>query len=114
VYNRMNTERQQEASQARSTGRELAEGIEANADRQVTVIEAEAYRDAEIIRGDGDAQAAAIYAQAFNQNPEFYEFFRSINAYRDTFNDRSDLMILSPDSEFFRYLRSSTPDSAGN
>ena len=108
VYNRMNTERQQEAAQARSTGRELAEIIRAEADRTATVLEAEAYRDAEIIRGDGDAQAAAIYAAAFNVDPEFYEFTRSLNAYRQTFSDNSDILILSPDSEFFKYLNQST------
>lgn len=108
VYNRMNTERQQEASEARSTGRELSEIIRAEADRTATVIEAEAYRDAEIIRGNGDAQAAAIYAEAFNVDPEFYEFTRSLNAYRQTFSDSGDVLLLSPDSEFFKYLNNST------
>lgn len=108
VYNRMNTERQQEASEARSTGRELAEIIRAEADRTATVIEAEAYRDAEVIRGNGDAQAAAIYAEAFNVDPEFYEFTRSLNAYRQTFSDSGDVLLLSPDSEFFKYLNNST------
>lgn len=108
VYNRMNTERQQEASEARSTGRELSEIIRAEADRAATVIEAEAYRDAEIIRGNGDAQSAAIYAAAFNVDPEFYEFTRSLNAYRSTFSNSGDLLLLSPDSEFFKYLNSST------
>jgi membrane protease subunit HflC len=107
VYNRMNTERQQEASEARSTGRELSEIIRAEADRTATVIEAEAYRDAEIIRGNGDAQAAAIYAEAFNVDPEFYEFTRSLNAYRQTFSDSGDVLLLSPDSEFFKYLNNS-------
>jgi len=108
VYNRMNTERQQEASEARSTGRELSEIIRAEADRTATVIEAEAYRDAEIIRGNGDAQAAAIYAEAFNVDSEFYEFTRSLNAYRQTFSDSGDVLLLSPDSEFFKYLNNST------
>ena len=107
VYNRMNTERQQEASEARSTGRELAEIIRAEADRQATVIEANAYREAEIIRGDGDAQAAAIYSEAFEGDPEFYEFVRSLNAYRSTFNDSGDVLLLSPDSDFFKYLNNS-------
>jgi membrane protease subunit HflC len=71
------------------------------------VIEAEAYRDAEIIRGNGDAQAAAIYAEAFNVDPEFYEFTRSLNAYRQTFSDSGDVLLLSPDSEFFKYLNNS-------
>ena len=108
VYNRMNTERQQEAAQARSTGRELSEIIRAEADRTATVIEAEAYRDAEIIRGDGDAQSAAIYAAAFNADPEFYNFTRSLNAYRTTFSNSGDVLLLSPDSDFFKYLNQST------
>ncbi len=108
VYNRMNTERQQEAAQARSTGRELSEIIRAEADRTATVIEAEAYRDAEIIRGDGDAQSAAIYAAAFSADPEFYNFTRSLNAYRTTFSDSGDVLLLSPDSDFFKYLNQST------
>jgi modulator of FtsH protease HflC len=108
VYNRMNTERQQEAAQARSTGRELSEIIRAEADRTATVIEAEAYRDAEIIRGDGDAQSAAIYAEAFNADPEFYNFTRSLNAYRTTFSNSGDVLLLSPDSDFFKYLNQST------
>lgn len=111
VYNRMNTERQQEASEARSTGRELSEIIRAEADRAATVIEAEAYRDAEIIRGEGDAQSAAIYAEAFNADPEFYEFTRSLNAYRSTFSNSGDLLLLSPDSDFFKYLNDSTANN---
>ncbi len=111
VYLRMNTERQEEAQELRSTGREMQEGIEADADRQQIVIEAQAYRDAENIRGEGDAQAAAIYANAFNKDPEFYEFTRSLNAYIDTFNSSSDVMIVSPDSAFFRYLTKSLPDA---
>lgn len=104
VFQRMNTERQEEAQQLRSTGREIAEGIRADADRQRTVLEAEAYREAEKIRGDGDAQATAIYAAAFSKDPEFYEFYRSLGAYRETFSSNSDLLLLSPDSDFFRYL----------
>ena len=80
---------------------------QADADRQQIVIEAEAYRDAELIRGEGDAQAAAIYAAAFSKDPEFYEFTRSLSAYRDTFRDSGDLLLLSPDSEFFKYLKTS-------
>jgi membrane protease subunit HflC len=106
----MNTERQQEASEARSTGRELAEIIRAEADREATVIEANAYRESEIIRGDGDAQSAAIYANAFEDDPEFYEFVRSLNAYRSTFNDSSDILLLSPDSDFFKYLNNSSAE----
>lgn len=110
VYGRMNTERQEEAQELRSTGREMQEGIEADADRQRIVIGAEAYRIAETVRGEGDAQAAAIYANAFNKDPEFYEFTRSLNAYIQTFNDSSDVLVLSPNSEFFRYLKQSIPD----
>lgn len=107
VYQRMNTERQQEAQELRSTGREIAEGIEAEADRQRVVIQAEANRDAERIRGEGDAQAAAIYAEAYEKNPEFYNFMRSITAYRQTFQDNSDVLLVSPNSEFFKYLNQS-------
>ena len=105
VYERMNSEREIEARQYRAQGRELAAGIRADADRQQVVIEAEAYRDSEQIRGDGDAQAASLYAQAFNQDPEFYEFYRSINAYTAVFSKQSDLLVLDPSSEFFKYLK---------
>jgi membrane protease subunit HflC len=107
VFQRMNTERQEEAQQLRSTGYEVAEGIRADADRQQIVIQAEAYRDSERIRGEGDAQAAAIYAAAFGKDPEFYEFVRSLNAYQATFADESDLLLLGPDSDFFKYLKES-------
>ncbi len=105
VYLRMNAEREKEARELRSQGRELAEGIRAAADREVTVITANAYRDAELIRGEGDALATAIYAGAFDQDPEFYSFTRSLRAYQDAFDGRSDLMLVQPDSEFFRYLK---------
>jgi membrane protease subunit HflC len=111
VYLRMNTERQEEAQELRSTGRELQEGIQADADRQRTVILAEAYRDAELIRGEGDAQAASIYAEAFNKDAEFYNFTRSLNAYVNTFDDSSDVLIISPNNDFFRYLNNSMPDA---
>jgi membrane protease subunit HflC len=104
VYDRMNSERQIEARQYRATGRELALGIRADAERQTVVIEAEAYRQAEQTRGDGDASSASIYADAFNQDPEFYQFYRSINAYVNIFKDKGDLLILDPKSEFFKYL----------
>lgn len=104
VYDRMNSERQIEARQYRATGRELALGIRADAERQTVVIEAEAYRQAEETRGDGDASSASIYAEAFNQDPEFYQFYRSINAYVNIFKDKGDLLILDPKSEFFKYL----------
>jgi membrane protease subunit HflC len=109
VYERMRTEREREARELRSRGYELAEGIRADADRQKTVIEAEAYRDAEQARGEGDAQAAAIYAQAYSQNPEFYSFTRSLKAYTESFKGNGDIMVLQPDSEFFRYLKGAEP-----
>lgn len=103
VYNRMSAERSREAREHRSEGRELAEGIQADADRQKTIIEAEAYRDSELLKGEGDAQATKIYAKAYSKNPEFYSFTRSLKAYTDSFN-RGDILIVKPDSEFFRYL----------
>ncbi|MCB1662068.1 MAG: protease modulator HflC [Pseudomonadales bacterium] len=104
VFNRMATERDREARDHRAKGKELAEGISADADRQKTVIEAKAFRDAEKIRGEGDALAAATYAQAYNQDPEFYAFYRSLKAYKETFSNKGDILILKPDSEFFKYL----------
>jgi membrane protease subunit HflC len=104
VFERMNSERQIEARQYRATGRELAAGIRADAERQKVVIEAEAYREAEQVRGDGDARAASVYAGAFSKDPEFYSFYRSLNAYTAVFRDRSDVMVLDPNSEFFKYL----------
>jgi membrane protease subunit HflC len=106
VYERMTSERQREAQQLRSRGNELAIGIEADADRQEAVLLVEAYRDSERIRGDGDAQAAAIYSAAYTQDPEFYSFTRSLNSYRDTFSSKSDVMLLDPQSDYFKYLRS--------
>lgn len=105
VFQRMNTERQEEAQQLRSTGREVAEGIRADADRQKIVLEAEAYRDAEKVRGEGDALATSIYASAFNKDAEFYEFIRSLNAYRETFSSGNDLLLLGPDNDFFKYMK---------
>lgn len=107
VFRRMNAEREKEARELRSQGRELAEGIRAAADREVTVIQAEAYRDSESTRGAGDALAAAIYADAFNRDPEFYGFTRSLRAYRESFQSKGDLMLIEPDSDFFRYLKDS-------
>ncbi|MDH3993117.1 MAG: protease modulator HflC [Gammaproteobacteria bacterium] len=105
VYQRMNAEREKEAREHRSQGQELAEGIRAAADREVTVLKANAYRDAELIRGAGDAEATRIYADAFNQDPEFYSFTRSLRAYQDSFQGSGDVMLIRPDSEFFRYLK---------
>lgn len=107
VFSRMATERQREAREHRAKGRELAEGIEADADRQKVVIESEAYRKAQLIRGEGDATAAAIYAEAYNRDPEFYAFYRSLDAYKATFGKSSDLLVLDPKSDFFKYLTDS-------
>ncbi|MBT4520373.1 MAG: protease modulator HflC [Halieaceae bacterium] len=107
VYRRMNAEREQEAREHRSQGQELAEGIEAAADREVTVITASAYREAEQIRGAGDAQSTRRYAEAFNQDPEFYSFTRSLKAYQGAFKGSGDVLLLQPDSDFFRYLKDS-------
>ena len=104
VYNRMSAEREREAREHRSQGKELVEGIEADADRQKTVIEAEAYRDAERTKGEGDAEAAKIYAKAYNKDPEFYAFTRSLKAYEETFK-QNDVIMLKPDSDFFRYMK---------
>lgn len=108
VYDRMNSERQIEARQYRATGEELALGIVADADRQTVVIEAEAYREAEQTRGDGDASSAAIYANAYNKDPEFYTFYRSMNAYVNVFSNKGDMLVLDPSNEFFRYLKKDT------
>ncbi len=108
VYDRMSADREKEAREYRSKGKEQAEIIRADADRQRTVIEAEAYRDAELLRGEGDAKAAALYADAYNKNAEFYSFVRSLNAYKTTFNNKGDIMLVDPQSDFFRYLKDST------
>jgi membrane protease subunit HflC len=104
VFERMSTEREREAREHRAKGSELAEGIRADADRQRRVLLAEAYREAEETRGDGDAKAAAIYAKAYGQDQEFYSFHRSLQAYRESFANKGDVMVLDPNSEFFRYL----------
>jgi membrane protease subunit HflC len=106
VFDRMRAERQRVASELRAQGAEAAERIQADADRQHTVILADAYKEAEQLRGEGDAKAAEIYAKAFDQNREFYAFYRSLNAYRSVFEQGGDMMVLKPDSEFFRYFRS--------
>jgi membrane protease subunit HflC len=105
VYDRMITERNREAQELRSRGEELAIGIRADADRQAVIFEAEAYRDAERIRGEGDAQATAIYANAYEQDPEFFAFSRSLTAYRETFSNKGDFLLLDPDSDYFKYLK---------
>jgi membrane protease subunit HflC len=110
VYNRMNTERDIEAKEHRAKGQEMAVGIIADADKQTSVILAEAYGDAETIRGDGDAEAAKLYALAFNQDKEFYAFYRSMSAYRKTFAEKGDILLLDPNSDFFKYLSNSKVD----
>ncbi|MCQ4288159.1 protease modulator HflC [Pseudomonas stutzeri] len=108
VFERMSSEREREAREHRAKGKELAEGIRADADRQRRVLLAEAFREAEELRGDGDAQAAAIYAAAYGQDREFYSFHRSLQAYRDSFASKEDVLVLDPNSDFFRYLESAT------
>lgn len=105
VYRRMSAEREREARELRSQGKELAEGIRADADRQKTVLEANAYKEAEILRGEGDAKAAGIYSNAFNRDPEFYAFTRSLKAYEETFSGQDDVLLLKPDSDFFKYMK---------
>lgn len=105
VFARMAADREKEAREYRSQGKEQAEVISADADKQVAVLEANAYRDAERIRGEGDAQAAAIFASAYTKDPEFYHFVRSLNAYRQSFSGKDDLMVVDPKSDFFRYLK---------
>ena len=107
VYAQMSAERQRVATELRAEGRADADRIEAEADRERTVILADARRDSEKLRGDGDARAAEIYADAFNQDPEFYAFYRSINAYKQSMGNAGDLLVLDPSNEFFRYLNQS-------
>ncbi len=107
VYRRMETERKRVANELRSQGAADSEKIRANADRQSEIIIAEAYRDAQQIKGEGDAKAASIYGQAFGANPEFYSFYRSLEAYRASFKNKSDLLVIEPNSEFFKYLKNS-------
>ena len=107
VYNRMRTERERLAQELRAEGNEIAEEIRANADKERTVILADAYKTAEIIKGEGDAEATSTYAKAFNKNPEFYEFTRSLSAYQSTFENKSDVLLIDPESDFFKYLDSS-------
>ncbi len=105
VYERMKSERARVANELRSTGAAESEKIRADADRQRTVILADAYRQAESIRGDGDAKAARIYADAFGRNPEFYKFMRSLEAYKDSFKTRSDVLLIDPNSEYLKYFK---------
>jgi len=107
VYRQMEAERARIAAERRSTGRAAAEEARAEADREVTIILANAYRDGQKIRGAGDAKAAEIYASAYNKDPEFYAFYRSIDAYRKSMGKSGDLLVLDPDNDFFRYLNES-------
>lgn len=106
VYRRMEAERKRVANELRSEGSAEAEKIRADADRQREIIVAEAYRDAQKIKGEGDAKATSTYAQAFGQNPEFYAFYRSLEAYRGSFKNKSDLLVIEPSSDFFKYMKS--------
>ena len=107
VYRRMEAERTRVANELRSTGAAESEKIRADADRQREVILAKAYRNAQEIKGKGDAKAAEIYAEAFQRNPEFYSFYRSLEAYKKSFRNKGDMMVLEPTSEFFKYLKDS-------
>jgi modulator of FtsH protease HflC len=110
VYSRMRAERERVASDLRAKGAEAAERIQADADRQRTVILADAYKEAEQFRGEGDAKATDIYAQAYGKDPDFYAFYRSLNAYRGALSGNGDIMVLKPDSEFFRFFRNQAGD----
>jgi membrane protease subunit HflC len=105
VYRRMESERKRVANQERAQGQAEGERIKAEADRQRQVIVAEAYRDAQRVKGEGDAQASRIYAEAFSRNPEFYSFYRSLEAYRQGLRNKSDVLVLDPSSDFFKYFR---------
>lgn len=107
VYRRMQAERQKEARELRSKGIEQAEKIRSSAEREKTILEATAYSEAERIRGEGDAEASATYANAYNNDPEFYAFLRSLTAYRVAFKDKGDILLVDPQSDFFKYLNDS-------
>jgi membrane protease subunit HflC len=111
VYRRMEAERKQVANELRSTGAAEAEKIKADADKQKDVIVAEAYRDAQRVKGEGDAKASAVYAAAYGKNAEFYAFYRSMQAYRESFKNKSDVMVLDPSADFFKYMKN--PRAAG-
>jgi len=110
VYREMREERARVAAELRAQGRQTSEEKRSEADKQRTIILADAYRDGQIIRGEGDALAAEIYASAYNQDPEFYEFYRSIDAYKKSIGKDGDILVLDPNNEFFRYLNSATGD----
>lgn len=112
VYRRMDAERKRVANELRSQGAAEAEKIKADADKQREILIADAYRQAQQIKGEGDAKAAMIYAQAYNQNPEFYAFYRSMEAYKQTFKTKNDVLVLDPSSDFFRYMKNKGVASA--
>ncbi|MGA0796070.1 MAG: protease modulator HflC, partial [Quisquiliibacterium sp.] len=112
VFDRMQSERKRVANERRATGSAESEKIRADADRQREVILAEAYRDAQVLKGEGDAKAAQVYAGAFSQNPEFASFYRSLEAYRASFRSRSDVLVIDPSADFFRYFRASSGQSS--
>ena len=107
VYQRMDAERKSVANELRSQGFAASEKIRADAEKQRDIIVAEAYKEAQKLKGDGDAKAAEIYANAYGKNPEFYAFYRSVEAYKNSFKDKSDVMVLEPTSDFLKYFRSS-------
>jgi membrane protease subunit HflC len=113
VYRRMQSERQQVANELRSQGSAEGEKIKADADKQREVILAEAYRDAQKVKGEGDARASALYADAFGRDPQFAQFYRSLEAYRSSFRSRSDVMVIDPSSEFFKAMRAGGPATTG-
>ena len=108
VYRRMESERKRVANELRSTGAAEAEKIRADADRQREVIVAEAYRDAQKVKGEGDAKASALYAESFGRDPQFAQFYRSLEAYRISFRNKTDVMVVDPSSEFFKAMRGNT------
>lgn len=110
IYNRMRSERERVAKDFRARGEEAAERIRAEADREHQEIVAEAYRKAELVRGEGDAESTRIYAEAYSKDEEFYALYRSLNAYRNSFHERSDVLLLSPDSSFFDYFKDPGPN----
>jgi modulator of FtsH protease HflC len=112
VFDRMQSERKRVANERRATGSAESEKIRADADRQREVILAEAYRDAQRVKGEGDAKASALYAGAFGQNPDFAEFYRSLEAYRASFRSRNDVLVVDPSAEFFKYFRGSGGSSS--
>ena len=110
VYNRMRTERERLAKELRAQGNEVAERIRATADKDKTIILADAYREAEETKGNGDAVSTSTYASAYSKDPEFYDFTRSLKAYESTFSSKSDILLINPESDFFKYLDNSKQD----